>query len=111
MNWPKEDGVSCRLLEKLVSWEQGVPLPGVPTTAAPAGKAAVSEEDRRRDSVWREKVEQGERKKDQVPFDNGPSPNQESQFPVSRKQLRISFLALPVLKSLVRNLPESDLGI
>ena len=52
MNWPKEDGVSCRLLEKLVSWEQGVPLPGVPTTAEPAGKAAVSDEERRRESVW-----------------------------------------------------------
>jgi len=52
VNWPKEDGVSCRLLEKLVSWEQGVPLPGVPTTAEPAGKAAVSDEERRRESVW-----------------------------------------------------------
>lgn len=51
MNWPKEDGVSCRLLEKLVSWEQGVPLPGVPTTTVPDGKAAVSEDERRRDSV------------------------------------------------------------
>lgn len=70
MNWPKEDGVSCRLLEKLVSWEQGVPLPGVPTTVEPAGKAAVSDEERRRESVWGERVWQGERKRDQAPFDN-----------------------------------------
>lgn len=92
MNWPKEDGVSCRLLEKLVSWEQGVPLPGVPTTAVPAGKAAVSEEERRRDSVWRERVEQGERKRDQAPFDHMPFTKPRTPIPCFLKKARPLFL-------------------